>query len=328
VSAAARHRSWAARAAIAVVAVALAAGPALADDKANAIALFDEGLREMKAGNYAKACKALEASNRLLSDSGTRGSLARCYTHLGRLASAWTLWRELADTAPSAQLRSDAAAQAKKLEPRLARYRVKLAESMDGIAVTVAGDPIDLSTDIPVPIDPGTYPVEAKAPGHVAWSGQLTAKEGVTAEIAVPALAPAAAAARPVKPPTSKKPAVASAGRGRRIAGGVIAGLGLGGLAASGVFGAMARSDNEDAKKICGGAIDRCDPARTDEAQRKVDDARSAARISTIAAAAGGALVVTGIILYVTAPKAERRSVAIAPLVDGTMAGLSLSGRY
>ena len=311
--------------AAAMVVVALGGGVARADDdsKAKAMALFDEGIKEMKAGNYEKACKDFETSNRLLSDSGTRGSLARCYTKLGRIASAWTLWRELADVAPTPELRSDAAAQAKKLEPRLARYTVKVAASVGGLAVRVAGRAIDLSVDVPVPIDPGTYPIEATAPGRTAWKGQLTAAEGKTVEVAVPALAASASASEPRKPVAGGKP-----GRGRRIFGLALAGVGVGGLAVGGVFGVSARSLNSDAKEICGGDIDRCDPARTSEAQTKIDDARSAATISTVAFIAGGAAVVTGVILFVTAPKGERRAVSIAPLVDANTAGVALSGRY
>jgi len=307
------------------VVLALGGATAHADDKVKAIALFDEGLKEMKAGRYEKACKAFEASNRLLADSGTRGSLARCYTQLGRIASAWTLWRELADTAPTPDLRTDAAAQAKKLEPRLAKYSVKIAAPAAGLVVILEGKPVDPTIDVPVPIDPGTYPVDASAPGRVAWKGQLAAAEGKVSVIDVPALA-----ATPVSGPLppKKKPPVAHPGRGRRIAGLAIVGLGVGGLAAGGFFGAKARSINQEASDLCGGDIARCDPARTNEAQDKVDEARSAANFSTIGAIAGGALVVTGVILYITAPKAERRAVSIAPLVGGGTAGLSLSGRY
>ncbi len=312
-------------AAVVVVAVALGGGVARADDKVKAIALFDEGIKEMKAGNYEKACKAFEASNRLLPDSGTRGSLARCYTQLGRTATAWTLWRELADTAPTPELRADAAAQAKKLEPRLARYAIKIAAPAAGLAVTVAGEPVDPSIDVPVPIDPGTYPVEAAAPGRVAWKGELTAAEGKTAEIVVPELAVATQAG---PGPGPKQPVPGKPGRGRRIAGLALTGVGIGGLVVGGVFGVMARSHNQDATDLCGGDIDRCDPARTNEAQAKVDDARSAANLSTLAFAAGGAVAATGLILYFTAPKAERRAVSIAPLVGGGAAGLTLTGRY
>lgn len=320
-------------AAAVAVAIALGGGVARAEEvdadrKAKAIALFDEGKKEMAAGNYVKACKAFEASARLMPDSGTRGSLARCYTQLGRIASAWTLWRELADTAPTPALRSDAAAQAKKLEPRLARYAIKAAAPAAGLAVTVDGKPVDLSIDVPVPIDPGTYPVEAAAPGRVAWKGELTAAEGKTAELAVPELAVAQQGGPPPPPPEKPKPVPGTPGRGRRIAGLSLTGLGIGGLVVGGVFGVMARTLNQEATDLCGGDIDRCDPARTNEAQAKVDDARAAANLSTLAFAAGGAVAATGLILYLTAPKAERRAVSIAPMVGGGAAGLTLTGRY
>lgn len=310
------------RLALAAVLLAGTAGLAHADEKANAMALFDEGIKDMKEKNYAKACKAFEASNRLMPDSGTRGSLARCYTQLGKLASAWTLWRELADTAPTADLRSDAAAQAKKLEARLPKYAVKVTAPPPGLSLTVAGEPVDVSLDVPVPIDPGTYPVEAKAPGRVSWQGQLTATEGKVSELAVPELA-AVSAEVPERPPQPGTP-----GRGRRITGVAFTVVGAGGLVAGAVFGAMARSHNEDAKTLCGGDLDRCDPLQTNAAQVKVDDARSAARLSTIGFIAGGALAAAGIVLYVTAPKRERLSVAVSPFVDTTSAGFALTGRY
>ncbi len=315
-------------AAAAAMAVVLASGAAHADDKGKAIALFDEGQKEMKAGNYAKACKAFEASNRVSPDSGTRGSLARCYTQLGKIASAWSLWRELSDTAPTPALRADAEAQARKLEPRLAKYTVKVAAPPAGLTVTVAGEAIDLSLDVPVPIDPGSYPVEATAPGRVAWKGELTAAEGETSELVVPKLAAVAAATAAApdepKPPSSGgKP-----GRGRRILGLTLTGAGVGGLVVGGVFGYQARELNNSAKRSCGGDIEHCQPASTNTAQLEVNRARSAARISTVGFIAGGALVVTGVVLFVSAPKAEQRAVSISPLVDGTTAGLALSGRY
>src|SRR5215471_8648002 len=92
---------------------------AAADSHAEAVVLFDQGIKDMKAGQLDKACPELQASLALVKDSGTKGALARCHGLAGRIASAWLLWRELSDTAPSAELRGDAAAQAGKLERRL-----------------------------------------------------------------------------------------------------------------------------------------------------------------------------------------------------------------
>src|SRR6185295_17695190 len=127
------------------------------------VALFDDGIKNLKAGNYEKACKSLAASLALVPDSGTRGSLARCYSQLGKVASSWLLWRELADMAPSPDLRADAAAQARKLEPRLAKYVVKLARTTAGLAITFDGRPIDPTLDVAAPLVAGKYHVEASA---------------------------------------------------------------------------------------------------------------------------------------------------------------------
>ena len=68
----------------------------------------------------------------------------------------------------------------------------------------------------------------------------------------------------------------ASARRGRLVA----VGVGL-------WFGLQASDLNGDAEDLCGGAIDMCDPANLDEAQSKVDDARTKATASTSRSASG-----------------------------------------
>ena len=73
-----------------------------------ATALFDQGMKDMRAGNLEVACKELAASLAKYTDSGTKGALATCYGKLGKLASAWSLWKDLADTASPAD-RPDAA---------------------------------------------------------------------------------------------------------------------------------------------------------------------------------------------------------------------------
>ncbi|MGN6105783.1 MAG: hypothetical protein ACTHU0_11805 [Kofleriaceae bacterium] len=301
---------------------------ARADAKAEAVALFDRGIKELKAGNHAKACELLAASNALVPDSGTRGSLARCYTQLGRIASAWLLWRELADTAPSPALRADAAAQARKLEPRLARYVVKTAAPIEGLALTLDGKPIRASLDVEVPIDPGSYRISAAAPGRRSHEQPLVAAEGQTTVIEIPALEPTHEPVLEPAPAPPAAPAPASPGRGRKIAAIAIGGLGVASLVAGSVFGAQASSRYDDAIALCGGAIDRCAVDQLAAAQARVDDARSSAALSTAGFVVGGAAVVTGIVLFVTAPSGEHRAVAVAPSVSAGHAGLTISGAF
>lgn len=304
--------------AVLVIVAVLAAAPAFAD-KAQAVALFDEGIKEMKAGNFEKACAALRRSNELHADSGTRGSLARCYDKLGKVASAWKLWVDLSRTAPK-NLRADAAANAAKLEPRLPKYVVKRSD-VPGLSVTIDGAP---AGDAATPIDPGTHTAEASATGYTSWKRDFTAVEGKTEEITVPALKPIVVAPKPDPEPIVEQPAPKSS---RKKIGFAMVGVG-GALAITGtVFGVIARGRYNDAKDICGGDIDACDPARLPDAQDKVDSARSAGNISTITMIAGGAALVTGVVLIVTAPK-RRSSVAIVPAVGGDSAGVVISGGF
>lgn len=312
----------------AAISLALGAGSltlAHADERTEAILLFDEGAKAMKAGKYAEACASFEKSNALYPDSGTKGSLARCYEKLGKLASSWVLWRELADTAPTADLRKDAAKQVARLDARVPKYVMKMSTRTLGLVLTVNGKPAAL-TDVPVPIDAGPVLVVATAPGYQEWRTELTAAEGAALTIEVPALVaiPKEDPAKPVVPPP---PPVRDRGKSRRLLGLGVAGAGVVTVVVGGVFGVSAKGTFDDANDTCGGSVDACDPARVADAQAQVDDARSAANLSTILVGAGGALVVTGAVLYFTAPKAERR-VTVAPLATPTTAGFVLSGRF
>src|SRR5258707_10266347 len=80
---------------------------ALADvsptDKATAQALFDQAKQLAVAGKYAEACPKFEESERLDPGIGTQFQLANCYEHAGRIASAWTLFLEVASVSRGAK---------------------------------------------------------------------------------------------------------------------------------------------------------------------------------------------------------------------------------
>jgi hypothetical protein len=302
-----------------IVVAALFAAPALADDKTDAVALFDEGIREMKAGNFEKACIAFEKSDRLQADSGTRGSLARCYEKRGRVASAWKLWTDLSTTAPK-NLRADAAANAAKLEPKLPKYVLRMAQPAQ---VTIDGIAIVSAPDTEIPIDPGKHVVEANAAGFNTWKYEYTAVEGKLEELAIALVKQPSA--EPERPEIPEGPSPSSS---RRTIGIAVMAVGGAVLAGGAVFGVIAKSRNDDAKDICGGDIDACDPARLADAQDKVDGARKAGNLSTVGFIAGGAAVVTGIVLFVTAPKSTKRQLSILPTVHPDGAGVAISGGF
>ena len=94
-------RHWLRRVApVCLVAIAFASGATAAEptqaDKVAARALFDEGRNLSAAGKYNEACVKLEESQRLDPGTGTMFNLADCYEHVGRTATAWSLYLEVA----------------------------------------------------------------------------------------------------------------------------------------------------------------------------------------------------------------------------------------
>src|SRR6185436_13105064 len=89
-------------------------------DSAAARALFTEGRQLMSAEKYAEACPKLEESLRLDPGMGTRFNLAHCWEKIGRSASAWAMFLDVAAAARAAgQQQRDTAAKerAAALEP-------------------------------------------------------------------------------------------------------------------------------------------------------------------------------------------------------------------
>lgn len=313
-------------------------GVANADAPADAIALFDQGIKDMQAGKYDLACRELRASLAKYPDSGTKGALAECETQLGKVASAWKLWKDLADTAP-VDLRAEAAANAAALEPRLPRYVLQLAAVTPGMTVTINGTNVaDPSLAVPLPVDPGEVVATAYAPQYKSWSKRFQAREGATITIEVPALealppAPETKSSmlQPTVAPTTVAPTAyvdnSGARATRHVIGGAAMVIGLAAVGAGGYFGATARSKWQSAQNRCGGSIDNCSFADIGPAQTDVDDARSAATKSTWSFVGGGLLVAAGAIVWFTAPSKESR-VVVAPAVGAHSSGVTLSGSF
>ena len=329
--------------ACAILGPSLAMAPtAHADSHAEAVVLFDQGLKDMKAGRLDKACGELQSSLALVKDSGTKGALARCNGLAGKVATAWLLWRELADTAPKPDLRSDAAAQAAKLEARLPRYAIKLAAPMDNLVVEINGVPVATSVSVPVPIDPGKLTVNAVRrdgdhDASQAWSHEYAISEGQTLTIEVPKLAPLAVA---VKPPVPRPvdvthvdaPVVdgdaAERRHHRHVVAVVLGAVAIGAGGAAGYFGLDAHNKYNDAKATCGGMIDHCPTNALARSKAQVDNARTSALVSTIAGAGAGALAIAAIVVWATAPSAESRQVTVAPTAGNGSVGFVLGGQF
>lgn len=306
-----------------------------ADAQANAIAeqLFNEGRDLAKANRWEEACPKFEASLRQDPALGTRLNLATCFEKIGKLASAWGLYRESADLAKRAgDLKRSAYAeqQAALLEPRLPKLTITAPASAP-TGLTVQRDGVALGAaelGLALYVDPGAHEVTASAPGFETFQTSVTIREGETETIAIPALTPKSEAVvtNEVDAPEPSAPASSSSRRtylalGIGGAGVIAAGVGL-------VFGAQAMSANSQAEELCGEDL-ACSATNYDEGRRLIEDGRSKATLSTAFVIAGGAAIAAGAVLYFTAPRPREQTTAqLVPLIHDSAAGVGVAGSF
>jgi hypothetical protein len=298
--------------------------------EAAAISLFDEAERLAAQGEYAAACPKYAESHRLDPQLGALLHLAACYEQTGRLASAWSAFRDAADLG---RKRHDARAalaleRAAALEPRLPRLAVVVNSSVPGIEVRRDGVQVGPAAwSVLLPVDPGEHVIEVSAPGRRIWRSTLTLQEGARATVEVPELAPAsvpathprleAARARPLEPALPRRAATAAVLPWLSLAAGVVAAGG--GIA----FEVSVRDKLRQRDAICPTG-EGC----TRDEQRRIDaltqEARRAARFETTCWVAGAALGVGSLVLWLTLPGGSR--VSVSPAVSKTSYGVALTG--
>jgi hypothetical protein len=272
-------------------------------EETTADSLFTEAKQLMATGNYTDACPKLAESYRLDPGTGTLTALALCHEQIGKTATAYNEFTEVA-TSSQQQGRADRLAFAQQhitsLEPGLSRLTIevppeiatisKLQIKRDGVIVSDAG------WGIAAPVDPGDHLVEATAPDRVAWSTHVTVDaNGDKKEVNVPPLALA-----PVLPTPEVHGSGDSSHRGAaiRMAGLITGSAGVVALGIGAYFGASAISESNDAKKQC-----RSSPCGSSSAVNENDSAKTSALVSDVTVVIGLAAIGAGAFLYLTAPK-------------------------
>jgi hypothetical protein len=288
-----------------------------AQERALAETLFREAKSLVSAGKIAEACPKFAESQRLDPTVGTLMHLATCHEEEGKTATAWVEFSDAAQMAARAkQAERERLAQksARALEAKLSKLVVK-SPPTEGLAISIDGVPLSsASLGVPLPFDPGTHTVEAKAPGKKVHTAQLVVERGpILQTLEIPALAddappPAAAVSAPPAPPPPPPPPPSSGG-GQRTVGLVLGGVGLAAIGAGAFFGLRASSQADDADTFCTGKL--C----SDEGLSKHDDASTSALVSTIGFGAGAGLLVLGGYLFFSAPRSTSSAVTVMPSV-------------
>lgn len=308
--------------------VAFAEPPKGGNDPAAAESLFYSARTLMQQNRYAEACPKLEESLRLDPGLGTQFNLADCNEHIGKVATAWAGFLEVAAQSKAtnqAEREKVARKRASALEPRLPKLVVEVSSPPQGIEVKRDGIAVGAAAwGTAIPVDPGVHRIVASAPGKQKWETTVATSEGKTARVAVPRELPAApaavantsapttplgSAAPPPTPTTSAAaspatdsayfppPVVERPGSTQRTVGWIVMGAGAIGVGVGAGFGLASIGKRDEARNHCSGDV--CDASGVSLR----DDAIRNGNISTIATIAGGASVLGGIILVLTAPK-------------------------
>jgi hypothetical protein len=303
-----------------IVLVAILARPAFAQSAGHdaiALALFADGRELAARGEYARACEKFEAANQLTHWLGVELNLADCYEHVGRTASAWSLFQKAADhAARDHDSRSDYAhARAAALATELSHVVLRPSENLPRMVVRI--DHVELPGEglgVALPIDPGVHVLEIAAPGYVTRTSRFTVARHADVEVAVPALEPVVHA---TATPLAARPIV----RSRRKVALWIGGAGVALAGTSLALGLDAKLTYDAAVRDHCDAQLRCD----DRGMSAIRGARLRGDVATVAGAVGLATIAAGIIVYVSSP--YEHTLAVVPITSPTTVGLAVGGR-
>jgi hypothetical protein len=257
-------------------------------DVAQADALFSAAKRLRDSGRFTEACAEFAKSARLAPGVGVTLYLAECYERVGWTASAWGAFRDAERLASEkGDKRADVArAHAEGLEPKL--NRIEIAAAAGSGEVRIDGGPplVPAQWMTGAPVDPGDHRVTFRAAGSATRS--LTVHIDAATLAVVVRIEPALPARQ--RPPIPAPPPSVEL-TGARVKSSSIAvrhyaevGLVGAGAVAIGVgaalLGVKNRSMNADGTYV----------------------EKQAATGSAVAFSAGGAAIVSAIVLYLATP--------------------------
>ena len=322
--------------------VTLLAGSASAQEDAAADALFNKGLSEMEAGQYATACPTLKESQRLDPRMGTLFTLAECEAKGGMFASAVAHYDEYlrlftrlapAQKATQGGREKVSAAQKAALAPHVPYVTLVLRDAPAGTTVKWDDMVFNLpALGTPLPVNPGEHVATTQVPGAAPIVTKVAIGKGERKQVelkighqerARESSAPTDAAqpsAAPAATPSAEQ-ADAGADSSRKILMYGAAGLGAAGLVVGSITGALVLGKKSTIEDNCVGT--RCNAEGKDAA----DGAQSLGLVSTIGFGVGIAGLATAAVLFFTEPKSPSAARAWTPVVadrnGGVVVGLA-----
>jgi hypothetical protein len=329
---------------VAPLLVLASAAQAQTSASAQAEELFQQGRKDLEAGDCDAAEVKLSASLRIEPAVGTLISLAECDEAGGHLASARQHWQEAAGLADAKNDPLHRGAGARQhfaaIDARVPRIVVRLAPdaprdttfSCDGVALSV------VTANVELPVDPGGHEITVEARRRAPRRYPLGLVEGQHALLQVepgevieapapsPAL-PVAALPSPALLAAANESSVGARISLQRTAAYVVGGGGLVGAGVGAYFGLHALSEWSAAKSEC---LTSCGPGS--QARKAGDAAGASADGATVAFSIAGAALAAGVVLWITSParppSASALRVSVGPILTRTHRALALVGEW
>lgn len=288
------------------------------EEARNVRELFDDARLLMTRGDYETASTRLASAAALSKGRGIRYQLAVCYEKLGRVASAWALYLEVAEASRDARepdRERVARTHAAELAPRVSYLRVwatnaDLRIERDHVALASS------SWNAPLAVDAGHHVVHVERPGYRAWDRDVDVAEGLTVDVRVPELEAIVEDKPPPPPPvvvvrtSPRLPRVLpSRPSAMRTAGALASGAGLVAIATGAAFAIASVATYASTSSLCD-ATEHCTPRGS--AIR--GDALTYGDVATALVIGGSVALATGLVVWILAPK-RARTLAWVPVV-------------
>lgn len=298
------------------------------------------GLEAYNEGDYERAADYFERAEKLMHAPTHLLYLARSQAQLGRLVAAREAYLKLdretlEANAPKAFVDAQEAARKEldTLEPRIPYVSLVVQGGGDDVSVFRDGHEVPAPLiGVPQPIDPGTYVFEAKGTGLISSKQSLTIDEGAKETVLLtvrpdPNAPKVVATSESTSTTTNGDP---NAGKGQRIAGYSLIGVGVVGAGVGTAFlitgfSQIAKS-NERFDDFGGCAANPCTEDEQTEIDEILDEDRKGTKkknIGIASAGVGAAALVVGTVLLVLAPKKQAKSAVLQPWVGANTFGLA-----
>lgn len=322
---------------------------AQADDTSAARALATEGVSAFDEGKYERAIELFEKAEKHYHANVHRFMIARAYVKLGQLVQAReALYSVVKEDLPEkasktfVRTKEEAADLLAEIEPKIAKLVLKITPTDAEVSVSV--DDKEVPSDligIARPTNPGTRTVTVSAPGYETQTIEIALEEGEQKEVALELLpsesprddgilAPKARDAQPEEGGPNLRPWSIAA-----FAAGIV-GVGVGAT-----FFLLSNKDKNAAEGILDGDCTSASDGRylctSDQAAEveTLDEATARKQtLSVVGVSVGGALLVTGAVLWILdggrvptsteSARADRKwQPHVTPLLGGGSLGFS-----